>query len=69
MTDYTPTTEQVRSDYAETYEGTEPKRCERFDHWLAEERREAAEQAWDECVAVGYDHIREKNPYREGEKK
>lgn len=50
MSDYTPTTDRVRADYAETYEGTDERRYARFDRWLAEVERAAAEKAWDRCV-------------------
>ena len=43
MTDtYTPTTEDVRADYAETYEGTNERRYARFDRWLAAHDAEMA---------------------------
>lgn len=46
MSDYVPTTDRVRADYAETYEGTDERRYARFDRWLAEVERAAAEKAW-----------------------
>ena len=45
VSDYTPTTEEVRADYAETYEGTNERRYAKFDRWLAATEREAAAKA------------------------
>ena len=50
MSEYTPTTERVRSDYADTFEGTDERRYERFDRWLAEVERAAAARARGEAL-------------------
>lgn len=74
VAEYTLTTREVRRHYAlavNTFALEEGE--ERFDRWLAEVRREAAEQAWD----AGWDarhHYDERggepapsNPYRKKE--
>jgi hypothetical protein len=62
MSDYTPTTEHVRAQYARQenydpyFEGdwylTEDGQhsAEEFDRWLAEVEKKAKAQAWDECA-------------------
>ena len=66
MSDYTPTTEQVRA-FALSFGGM--RSPEHWDNWLAAHDREVAARAWDE----GYDDgIRAEardaafNPHREG---
>ena len=58
MSEYTPTTYEVRDAYAMTDEGLDFKRVaqerrEAFDRWLAEHDRQVAERAWAACV----DHL------------
>lgn len=62
MSEYTPTTEQVRDAYAEDDVGVpRPKYFPEFDRWLAERDRQIAEKAWQE----GYDgQGGPTNPYR-----
>jgi len=48
MSEYVPTTEEVRADYAETYEGTNELRYARFDRWLAAHDAEVAAMALEE---------------------
>lgn len=75
MSDYTPTTEEVR----DTYEGVYACGCcampdeeslAQFDRWLAEHGRQVAEKAWDEgALAQEYwitnpNYEVEENPYR-----
>ena len=60
MTDnYTPTTEKVRSDYAETYEGTNERRYAAFDRWLASVERDAAARALEEAASWMQDGVGE----------
>lgn len=64
MTDYTPTTKEVRLDYAPAK--TFPADAEeQFDRWLAEVKA----QAWEEGMLVGQDNYygSPSNPYRQGE--
>ena len=67
MSEYTPTTEQVRTSYAcqrESIYGVEHDFAE-FDRWLAEVKA----QAWDEGYVSSDDYYGEHdNPYR-GENK
>ncbi len=72
MTDYTPTTEEVREGYSTaTYD--DAKSGAEFDLWLAEVKREAKEEAWTEgyiggfTVAITPDASTLDNPYRHGE--
>ena len=67
MSEYTPTTDEVRGDYAhfQTPGGTDPVTGEfaeglaEFDRWLAKHDAEvecaAAEKAWDEGEQAGYE--------------
>ena len=79
MSDYTPTTEEIRDEYAlgsfrcECEDCRRP-RAERFDRWLASVKAEA----WDAGFAAGvntdmgdYEHPPEirANPYRNGDTK
>lgn len=67
MTDYTPTTEDIKYAYAH-WKGQEPE----FDRWLAEVIREAKwvgwEEGWDARVFAETVTPTE-NPYRQGEEK
>ena len=67
MIDYTPTTEEVRLDYAPAK--TFPADAEeQFDRWLAEVIRKAKEEAWDEGYVSSDDYFGDHdNPYRQGE--
>lgn len=49
MSDYVPTTEDVREGYVEGT-GFGEEVYAQFDRWLAEVERAAAEKAWDRCV-------------------
>ncbi len=61
MSDYTPTTEEVRDRY-NTFDN--PKTEAEFDRWLSEVIRKAKEEAWDEgWVSETFVW----NPYRQGE--
>ena len=73
MSDYTPTTSEVREDFAYPMEGfyqDRPARLAAFDRWLANERAEAYDEGYaanGQPTLVGelpieYDHD---NPYRE----
>lgn len=67
MSEYTPTTEQVRA-FALGFGGM--RSPEHWDNWLAAHDRETAARAWDEGAEAGYDDAeagREEkcNPYRE----
>lgn len=65
MSEYTPTTEEVRNDWAS---GIDPagRRAE-FDRWLAEVKA----QAWEEGQDAELERLAEEpprpNPYRQGE--
>lgn len=76
MTEYTPTTEEVREIYYESGYKTTP---EQFDRWLAEHERKVKAEAWDEGHWEGWQNAREAlltdmfggptlNPYREEKK-
>ena len=92
MSEYTPDTEQVREAFATRFwdtwqmnypdaddEAGRDREGEAFDRWLAEERRKAKAEAWEECAAVVEDIIIDltgdiephermlANPYREEE--
>lgn len=56
MSDYTPTTDQVRERYCAGWTGrVSDEYGEAFDRWLDQALREAKAEAWDE----GYDEPRE----------
>lgn len=69
MTEYTPTTEEVRADASRSIRG------DWFDRWLAEHDRQVAERAWDEAIehvdkTLGGEYsagIRLHQPYRKGQ--
>lgn len=74
MIDYTPTTEQVRKDYAyeEWLDKPVQEHLKAFDRWYAEEIRKAKEEAWLEGYSDCMDfHMSnglkgtEANPYKE----
>ena len=78
MSEYTPTTEQVRLDYVMAYSEKESSQilAERdFDRWLANVERAAAERAWLEGADSafynpeirGYVDYPDENPYRREE--
>lgn len=52
MSEYTPTTEDVREDFAFPWYpdqiGDRTARVAAFDRWLSEHDRQVAERAWDE---------------------
>lgn len=71
MSDYTPTTEEVRNSYKSGawLKGREgvpqfnpdeyrPIYFAEFDRWLAEVERAAARQAWEEGVATALNHAK-----------
>ena len=64
MSDYTPTTDEVRDHYA-SYPGARftPETAERFDRWLASVKAEAWDEGWEE--GVSWPHGKLQNPYRE----
>lgn len=71
MTDYTPTTNEVRKRYSRGYL---TEHVQQFDRWLAERDRKKQAQAWEEGYDEGYvdgscDRERADNPYRQGENK
>lgn len=58
--EYTPTTDEVRADYAAGQINPSDPHCPvraEFDRWLAEVERAAAEKAWGECDEVLTSHI------------
>ena len=68
MSDYTPTTEEVRADYCLLADVSRPRQLQ-FDRWLAEVKREV----WDDAVNQVIATVRcdsedvtwvNKNPYR-----
>ena len=72
MSEYTPTTEEVRADYCLLADVSRPRQLQ-FDRWLAEVKA----QAWEEgnfAEDIGpdmrasnpYRHLTD-NPYRQGE--
>ena len=65
MSDYTPTTEEVRNIFSWNHDGAEVDAKIGFDRWLAEVKAEA----WQEGYAAGkpYPQWVSKNPYRQGE--
>jgi len=85
VSDYTPTTEEVRHGYVGKQAVcvnhgdwiTKDQWTEfgaEFDRWLAERDRQKQAQAWDEGYVCGYrdgygDDLDTPNPYRQGENK
>ena len=76
MSDYTPTTEEVREGYSAEYEGCNCENCHydriRFDRWFAEVIRKAKADGFDEGwdARVNAETITPtENPYRQGETK
>ena len=70
MTDYTPTTEEVRLRYSDSrYWGEELDA--QFDRWLAEVKAEAWEEGYAHGNADAFTEARldRDNPYRNGENK
>lgn len=78
MSDYTPTTEEVRQQYVfsdSVIDGTsfeDPAQGEaEFDRWLAQVELAAAEKAWNRCVGEmpidpdWKNFYSDNNPYRE----
>jgi len=72
MTDYTPTTEEIRNRYlSEVFPEDEAE----FDRWLAEHDRQVAEKAWGQGAAAnivstvmnGPSRGIPRNLYRQGE--
>ena len=69
MSEYTPSTDRVRADYAETYEGTDEGRYARFDRWLNSVKAEAWDEGADfQFVNSPFPSTLDKgnNPYRTG---
>lgn len=73
MTEYTPTTEEVRSGYGKYWSelsAVSKEAVDEFDRWLAEHDRQVREKLWDEIVPqyahdwYWHDGGREQNPYR-----
>lgn len=59
MSDYTPTTEQVKAFYAPKQHSRHGQHSEAFDRWLAEEIRKAKADALNEAADAcweGYEH-------------
>lgn len=56
MTEYTPTTEEVRDRWGRDAisEDLRPEWLAEFDRWLAEHTRQVAERAWDEGYRQGW---------------
>ena len=76
MSDYTPTTEEVRGAYEgqlikvgdNAYQLLDEAHAKaEFDRWLTEVKAEAWEEGWVSCFHA-YWH-KEENPYRQGENK
>ncbi len=64
MSDYIPTTEEVRDAYESTWlSDTMTGRDAEFDRWLAEVKAQAWQEGWD--TKPPYQEIN--NPYRQGE--
>ena len=79
MNEYTPTTEDVREDFAFPWYpdqiGDRTARVAAFDRWLSEHDRQVAERAWDEGVELALNfakrnpdgvtlRLEKPNPYR-----
>ena len=68
MSDYTPTTEEVREGYSAEYDGCDCENCQydriAFDRWLAEVKAEAWDEGWMHNVDERWSS-RSDNPYRE----
>ena len=72
MSDYTPTTEEVRLAYWNgrkfSLENHDINNIAEFDRWLAEVKSQAWEEGYDEGYVDGScDRERADNPYRQGE--
>lgn len=77
MSEYTPTTEEVRARYGADefgYSAGLSDPCPEFDRWLAEHDRQVKAEAWGEGWYAGYQYgmlmhgeYRTDNPYRQGE--
>lgn len=76
MSEYTPTTDEMRFAWADRVNKHDQEGAEEFDRWLAEVQREAAEKAWDECYYDTHEWYSTKdetlytapeNPYRKDE--
>lgn len=72
MSEYTPTTDEVRDAYA-GHDFDQAISSAQFARWLAEVERAAAEKAWDRCVAEmpidpdWKNYYGDSNPYRRNE--
>lgn len=75
MSDYVPTTEQVRERYIlPAHRINHEERGEEFDRWLAAEIAAAEKRGWDECVNeagdlglihdIGVREMLARNPHR-----
>ena len=73
MSDYTPTTEEVRADYCLLADVSRPRQLQ-FDRWLAEVKAQAWEEGYD--AGLQRDQLSKSefpygtvntNPYRKGE--
>lgn len=76
MTDYMPTTDDVRDAYQgrlvktgpSSYELVDEKQADaEFDRWLDEVKAQAWEEGWMRCVSMSEDSELSANPYRQGE--
>jgi len=66
MIEYTPTTQEIKEFAAEMlgWDIADPDAA--FDRWLDEERRAAAEKAWDEGRSFGYKDAQEHHAFGNG---
>lgn len=64
MSDYTPSTEEIRERWLLFDGGPVPADHAEFDRWIAEVERAAAETAWDDGRAEGFHRSGRSNPYR-----
>lgn len=65
MSDYIPTTEEVRNWWTN---GDVGLLGQEFDRWLDEVKAQAWEEGWMRCVSMSEDSELSANPYRQGEK-
>lgn len=66
MSDYTPTTEQVRNCYRKRwYEQSERQSVAEFDRWLDSVRAEAWEEGYYATEGLGHHEVEASNPYEE----